>query len=101
MEDYPDPQSANHMNSSLLSLYRKGNSDSVSTTPKLEQREDATSSPLLSSKTDSMPLKTPAREPEGGWFIDKTPGGQKESLPLDLSDDQSNCKKQDPGIQVF
>lgn len=46
-----------------------------------------------------MPLKTPAREPEGGWFIDKTPGGQKESLPLDLSDDQSNCKKQDPGIQ--
>lgn len=99
MEDYPDPQSANHMNSSLLSLYRKGNSDSVSTTPKLEQREDATSSPLLSSKTDSMPLKTPAREPEGGWFIDKTPGGQKESLPLDLSDDQSNCKKQDPGIQ--
>ncbi|XP_006250432.1 nuclear valosin-containing protein-like isoform X3 [Rattus norvegicus] len=87
------------MNSSLLSLYRKGNSDSVSTTPKLEQREDATSSPLLSSKTDSMPLKTPAREPEGGWFIDKTPGGQKESLPLDLSDDQSNCKKQDPGIQ--
>ncbi|XP_052056812.1 nuclear valosin-containing protein-like [Apodemus sylvaticus] len=93
MEDYPDSQSANHMNSSLLSLYRKGNSDSVSTTPKLEKREAATSTPLLTSKTDSMPLKTTAQESEGGWFIDKTPGGKKESLPLDLSDDQSNYKK--------
>ncbi|XP_034376562.1 nuclear valosin-containing protein-like isoform X2 [Arvicanthis niloticus] len=99
MEDYPDPQSANHMNSSLLSLYRKGNSDSVSTSPKLEQREAVTSTPLLTSKTDSMPLKTPARESEGGWFIDKTPGGKKGSLPLDLSDDQSKYKKQDSETQ--
>ncbi|XP_027274616.1 nuclear valosin-containing protein-like isoform X4 [Cricetulus griseus] len=99
MEDYPDPQSANHMNSSLLSLYRKGNSDSVSNTPKLEQREATTSTPLLTSKMDSMPLKTPARASEGGWFIDKTPGGKKESLPLDLSDDQSNYKQPDSEIQ--
>ncbi|XP_005078187.1 nuclear valosin-containing protein-like isoform X1 [Mesocricetus auratus] len=95
MEDYPDPQSANHMNSSLLSLYRKGNSD----TPKLEPREATTSTPLLTSKTDSMPLKTPARASEGAWFIDKTPGGKKESLPLDLSDDQSNYKQPDSEIQ--
>ncbi|OBS60225.1 hypothetical protein A6R68_08652, partial [Neotoma lepida] len=88
-------QSANHMNSSLLSLYRKGNPDSVSNTPKLEQREATTSTPLLTSKSGSMPLKTPAREPEGGWFIDKTPGGKKESLPSDLSDDQSSYKKPD------
>ncbi|XP_075845453.1 nuclear valosin-containing protein-like isoform X4 [Microtus pennsylvanicus] len=39
-----------------------------------------------------MPLKTPARESEGGWFIDKTPGGKKDSHLLDLSDDQSNLK---------
>ncbi|XP_051003989.1 nuclear valosin-containing protein-like [Acomys russatus] len=100
MEDYPDPQSANHMNSSLLSLYRKGNSDSVSTTLKLEQREATTSTPsLLTSKAGSMPWKTPARESEGGWFIDKTPGGKKESLALDFSDDQSNYKKPDSEIQ--
>lgn len=48
-----------------------------------------------------MPLKTPARASEGGWFIDKTPGGKKESLPLDLSDDQSNYKQPDSEIQVF
>ncbi|XP_049998797.1 nuclear valosin-containing protein-like isoform X3 [Alexandromys fortis] len=92
MEDYPDPQSANHMNNSLLSLYRKGNSDSVSNTPKLDQGEATTSTPLLTSKTSIMPLKTPARESEGGWFIDKTPGGKKDSHLLDLSDDQSNLK---------
>lgn len=89
------------MNSSLLSLYRKGNPDSVSNTPKLEQREATTSVPLLTSKTGSMPLKTPAKESEGGWFIDKTPGGKKESLPSDLSDDQSNYKKPDSEVQVF
>lgn len=92
MEDYPDPQSANHMNNSLLSLYRKGNSDSVSNTPKLDQGEATTSTPLLTSKMSVMPLKTPARESEGGWFIDKTPGGKKDSHVLDLSDDQSNLK---------
>ncbi|XP_013202420.1 nuclear valosin-containing protein-like [Microtus ochrogaster] len=85
-------QSANHMNNSLLSLYRKGNSDSVSNTPKLDQGEATTSTPLLTSKTSIMPLKTPARESEGGWFIDKTPGGKKDSHLLDLSDDQSNLK---------
>ncbi|KAH0513654.1 Nuclear valosin-containing protein-like [Microtus ochrogaster] len=80
------------MNNSLLSLYRKGNSDSVSNTPKLDQGEATTSTPLLTSKTSIMPLKTPARESEGGWFIDKTPGGKKDSHLLDLSDDQSNLK---------
>ncbi|CAO2638682.1 Nuclear valosin-containing protein-like [Lemmus lemmus] len=83
-------QSANHMNNSLLSLYRKGNSESVSNTPKLDQGEATTSTPLLTSKTSIMSLKTPAREAEGGWFIDKTPGGKKDSHLLDLSDDQSN-----------
>ncbi|XP_051042414.1 nuclear valosin-containing protein-like isoform X2 [Phodopus roborovskii] len=101
MEDYPDPQSANHMNSSLLSLYRKGNSDSISNTPKLEQRESTTSTPLLASKTGSMPLKTPASASEGGWFIDKTPGGKKESLRLDLSNDQSSYKQPDSEIQYL
>lgn len=46
-----------------------------------------------------MPVKTPARESEGGWFIDKTSGGKKESFTLDLSDDQSNYKKPDFEIQ--
>ncbi|KAB0401699.1 hypothetical protein E2I00_017033 [Balaenoptera physalus] len=93
MEDYPDPQSANQMNSSLLSLYRKGNPDSVSSTPEVEQRETTISTPRITSKTGPIPLKTPARGSEGGWFIDKTPGGKKDSFFSDLSDEKSNDKK--------
>uniref|UniRef100_A0A8C4M0K1 Nuclear valosin-containing protein-like n=1 Tax=Equus asinus TaxID=9793 RepID=A0A8C4M0K1_EQUAS len=93
VEDYPDAQSANHMNSSLLSLYRKGNPDSVSSTPEMEQRETTVSTPRITSKAGSIPSKTPARGSDGGWFIDKTPGGKKESFFLDLSDEKSNRKK--------
>ncbi|XP_027631039.1 nuclear valosin-containing protein-like isoform X2 [Tupaia chinensis] len=92
MEDYPDPQSANHMNSSLLSLYRKGHTDSVSNTPETEQRETTASTPRITSKTGSFPLKTPTRDSEGGWFIDKTPSGRKDRFSLDLSDEKSNKK---------
>nr|XP_020735133.1 nuclear valosin-containing protein-like isoform X1 [Odocoileus virginianus texanus] len=93
MEDYPDPQSANHMNSSLLSLYRKGNPDPVSSTPEMEQKETITSSPRITSRTGSIPSKTPDGGSEGGWFIDKTPGGKKDSFFSNLSDEKCNDKK--------
>ncbi|XP_055437945.1 nuclear valosin-containing protein-like isoform X1 [Bubalus kerabau] len=93
MEDYPDPQSANHMNSSLLSLYRKGNPDSVSSTPEMEQKESITSSPRITSRTGCIPSKAPAGGSEGGWFIDKTPGRKKDSFFSDLSDEKCNDKK--------
>nr|XP_010339211.2 nuclear valosin-containing protein-like isoform X3 [Saimiri boliviensis boliviensis] len=87
------------MNSSLLSLYRKGNPDSVSNTPEMEQRETTSSTPRLSSKTGSIPLKTPAKDSEGGWFIDKTPSGKKDSFFLELSDEKSNPEKPITEIQ--
>ncbi|KAM5301503.1 nuclear valosin-containing protein-like isoform 2-T2 [Glossophaga mutica] len=93
MEDCPDPQLANHMNSSLLSLYRKGNPDSVSSAPEMQQRESSVSAPPLSSKTVSPPSKTPARGSEEGWFIDKTPGGKKVSFFLDLPEEKSDNQK--------
>ncbi|XP_036738281.1 nuclear valosin-containing protein-like isoform X2 [Manis pentadactyla] len=93
MEDYPDPQSANHMNSSLLSLYRKGNPDAVSSTPEMDQRETAISAPRITSKTCSIPLKIPVRGSEGGWFIDKTPSGKKDGFFMELPDEKSNRKK--------
>ncbi|XP_036925441.1 nuclear valosin-containing protein-like [Sturnira hondurensis] len=93
MEDYPDPQLANHMNSSLLSLYRKGHPDSVSSASEMQQRETSISAPPISSRTGPSPLKTPARGSEEGWFIDKTPGGRKDSSVLDLPEEKSNNKK--------
>nr|KAF6279965.1 nuclear VCP like [Myotis myotis] len=92
MEDYPDPQLANHMNSSLLSLYRKGNPDSVASAPEREQRETSGSAPPTASTAGSAPLRTPARGSEEGWFIDKTPGGKRDSFFSDLSEETSNKK---------
>uniref|UniRef100_A0A8P0PPG4 Nuclear valosin-containing protein-like n=1 Tax=Canis lupus familiaris TaxID=9615 RepID=A0A8P0PPG4_CANLF len=92
MEDYPDPQVANHMNSSLLSLYRKGHPDSVTSTPEMEPRETTVSVPRMPSGTGSGPLKAPARASEGGWFIDRTPAGK-----MGLTDEKSNHKQ--PGSE--
>lgn len=88
------------MNSSLLSLYRKGNPDSVANTPEGEQRETSGSAPFVASKTSSIPSKTPARGSEGGWFIDRTPGGKKDSFFLDLSEETNN-KKPSSETEVF
>ncbi|XP_055003169.1 nuclear valosin-containing protein-like isoform X2 [Sorex araneus] len=90
MEDYPNQQPANLMNSSLLSLYRKGNPDSVAGTPEVEPRGKAGSA---GGSARSGPLKTPARGSEGGWFIDTTPGGRTDDFFSDLMDEKSNQKK--------
>lgn len=94
-------QSANHMNSSLLSLYRKGNPDAVSSTPEMDQRETAISAPRITSKTCSIPLKIPVRGSEGGWFIDKTPSGKKDGFFMELPDEKSNRKKPVSQVDVF
>ncbi|XP_008693586.2 nuclear valosin-containing protein-like isoform X2 [Ursus maritimus] len=87
MEDYPDPQAANHMNSSLLSLYRKGHPDSISSTPEMEPRETTGSTPWTPSDAGSIPLKAPASGSEGGWFIDRA------GVKTDVTDEKSTHKK--------
>ncbi|XP_074078880.1 nuclear valosin-containing protein-like [Macrotis lagotis] len=90
VDSFPDQQSTNHMNNSLLSLYRKGNPDIVPESPTVEQGKNSFSVPKK-----VFPLSTPAftRVSEGGWFIDKTPSGKKENTFLDLSDEQGNNMK--------
>ncbi|XP_019372057.1 PREDICTED: nuclear valosin-containing protein-like isoform X2 [Gavialis gangeticus] len=74
-DDYPEHPSQNHMNSSLLTLYRKENHDSVPGTPKNELIETSTpvqvTAPQPSALTSGTPLET--RISEAGWFIDKNP----------------------------
>ena len=89
-------QVANHMNSSLLSLYRKGHPDSVTSTPEMEPRETTVSVPRMPSGTGSGPLKAPARASEGGWFIDRTPAGK-----MGLTDEKSNHKQPGSEKEVF
>ncbi|NWX70845.1 NVL protein, partial [Alca torda] len=92
-DDYPEDLSTNHMNSSLLSLYKKGNPDSVPTTPKNEPVETpppVRTAPQTSTLSPGTRVET--RISEGGWFIDKTPCGK--DFFIDLSEDgEGDAKK--------
>ncbi|NXT79282.1 NVL protein, partial [Zapornia atra] len=86
-DDYPEDLSANHMNSSLLSLYKKGNPDSVPATPKNEPAEafpHERAAPQTSTVSPGARAET--RISQGGWFIDKTPCGK--DFFIDLSEDE-------------
>lgn len=85
-------QSTNHMNSSLLSLYKKGNPDSVPTTPKNEPMETpppVRTAPQTSTLSSGTRVET--RISEGGWFIDKTPCGK--DFFIELSEDGEGDEK--------
>lgn len=85
-------QSANHMNSSLLSLYKKGNPDSVPTTLKKEPMETPPPVQTASQTSTLSPgAKVETRISDGGWFIDKTPCGK--DFFIDLSEDGEGDEK--------
>ncbi|NXD53167.1 NVL protein, partial [Corvus moneduloides] len=91
-DDYPEDLSTNHMNSSLLSLYKKGNPDSVPPTPK----NDPVETPPLGRTAPQTSTLTPEARAErrisdGGWFIDKTPDGK--DFFIDLSEDGEEEEK--------
>ncbi|NXE38608.1 NVL protein, partial [Ptilorrhoa leucosticta] len=82
----------NHMNSSLLSLYKKGNPDSVPPTPKndpVETPPPVRTAPQTSALTPEA--RGERRISDGGWFIDKTPDG--EDFFIDLSEDGEGEEK--------
>ncbi|XP_018412005.1 PREDICTED: nuclear valosin-containing protein-like [Nanorana parkeri] len=90
-DDYSDQPSSNHMNSSLLSLYRKGNPE-FDTPSKNETPETSTPAPSRSAAQSDTPGHT--RTPEAGWFIDKTSSRTIEkNLFIDLCDDEEKEKK--------
>ncbi|NXB70590.1 NVL protein, partial [Donacobius atricapilla] len=91
-DDYPEDLSANQMNSSLLSLYKKGNPDSVPPTPKNDPVE---TSPRVRTAPQTSTLTPESRGErrisDGGWFIDKTPDGK--DFFIDLSEDGEGEEK--------
>ncbi|NXJ25458.1 NVL protein, partial [Dicrurus megarhynchus] len=91
-DDYPEDLSTNHMNSSLLSLYKKGNPDSVPPTPKndpVETPPPGRTAPQTSTLTPEA--RGERRISDGGWFIDKTPDGK--DFFIDLSEDGEEEEK--------
>ncbi|XP_022624790.1 nuclear valosin-containing protein-like isoform X3 [Seriola dumerili] len=73
----------NHMNSSLTSLYRKGNPDSATGSPRRDQ--PAAGSPV---STAAPPPSAGTLVSTGGWFIDKGRGPEKSNILIDLCDEE-------------
>ncbi|XP_007426351.1 nuclear valosin-containing protein-like isoform X1 [Python bivittatus] len=87
---------SNHMNTSLLNLYRKGNPDSLPSSPKNDLMMSTTPSQTMSrSDTLSPQASSVTKISEGGWFIDKTPGPKEENFFIDLcaEEDSDNIKQ--------
>ncbi|KAK1792728.1 hypothetical protein P4O66_012649 [Electrophorus voltai] len=92
--DISEPENSNHMNNSLMSLYRKGNPEDE--TP---SREGSTSRPHPASQTGSAMAEhagagSARRRPAttmsaGGWFIDKAGSRDEESILIDLCEEES------------
>lgn len=67
-------QSSNYMNTSLLTLYRKENPDSL----------PETAMDVLTKSSTPPQVTSDTRISEGGWFIDKTPAKKEENIFIDL-----------------
>ncbi|XP_069744059.1 LOW QUALITY PROTEIN: nuclear valosin-containing protein-like [Narcine bancroftii] len=88
-EDYPEYPLTNHMNSSLLSLYRRN--DSGSSSAPWRASEDSTALGQAAPQTTRRWARTPGRtgaSPDG-WFIDRSP----RTVPTDQ-------RKEDPGLEL-
>ncbi|GLD65205.1 nuclear valosin-containing protein-like isoform X1 [Lates japonicus] len=72
----------NHMNSSLTSLYRKGNPDSGTCSPKRDQPAASNPASTATSTPSAGTLVS-----TGGWFIDRGTGPEK-SIFIDLCDEE-------------
>nr|XP_006133479.1 nuclear valosin-containing protein-like [Pelodiscus sinensis] len=93
-DDYPEHLHTNHLNSSLLTLYRKGDPDSILATPKNEPTETSTTAQVTAPRTSVLPSGTPldTRVTEGGWFIDKTPDRREDNFLIDLCEEEEEKK---------
>ncbi|XP_042358736.1 nuclear valosin-containing protein-like isoform X3 [Plectropomus leopardus] len=93
-----DNTPTNHMNSSLTSLYRKGQPDSSTSSPRRDQ--PAASAP---SSTASAPPSASTLVSTGGWFIDRGRGPEKnvfidlcEEEPADTAANQTDVSMLEP-----
>ncbi|KAL6466352.1 hypothetical protein MHYP_G00241560 [Metynnis hypsauchen] len=93
-DDISEHEKPNYMNSSLMSLYRKGNPENG--TPSKEQ---PTSSPNPASQrgssaagagagATSSPHRSTTAVSAGGWFIDKAGNGDQENIMIDLCEEE-------------
>ncbi|XP_032637614.1 nuclear valosin-containing protein-like isoform X2 [Chelonoidis abingdonii] len=94
-DDYSESLSTNHLNSSLLTLYRKRDADSLPATPKNEPTETSSPAQVTAPRISALPSGTPldTRISEGGWFIDKIPGRKEDNFLIDLCEEEEERKQ--------
>ncbi|KAH0622663.1 hypothetical protein JD844_025160 [Phrynosoma platyrhinos] len=88
---------SNHMNTSLLNLYRKGNPDCLAVSPKNGLTKSNTSSQMVIPGSNRVPPQIPSETKisDGGWFIDKNPSRKEENFFIDLcAEEESDGVKQ-------
>ncbi|XP_078144837.1 nuclear valosin-containing protein-like isoform X3 [Centroberyx gerrardi] len=83
-EDILENPANNHMNSSLMSLYRKGNPDTTTSSPRREQF--AMSSP---ASTPNPSTASGSLVSTGGFFIDKGRGPEQTNILIDLCEEEA------------
>ncbi|XP_066474804.1 nuclear valosin-containing protein-like isoform X2 [Tiliqua scincoides] len=92
-----EPPSSNHMNTSLLTLYRRGNPDSLPATPKSTLTKSNATTQMMEHGSNVFSSQAPSdtRISEGGWFIDKTPDRKEDNFFIDLcAEEESDSGKQ-------
>ncbi|XP_073527961.1 nuclear valosin-containing protein-like isoform X3 [Phyllobates terribilis] len=98
-DDYTDQPSTNHMNSSLLSLYRRGNPDCTLDSPsKSEGPDTSTPAPHKAPRTEGSGDAVESQTPRAGWFIDKTPSKSPgKNVFIDLCEDGDGGQRAEDG----
>ncbi|KAJ6666830.1 hypothetical protein lerEdw1_018832 [Lerista edwardsae] len=99
-----EPPSSNHMNTSLLTLYRRGNPDSLPATPKNTLTKSSASTEMMEHGSNVVSSQVPSdtRISEGGWFIDKTPERKEDNFFIDLcAEEESDSGKQNSNDLSF
>ncbi|KAK0144893.1 Nuclear valosin-containing protein-like [Merluccius polli] len=101
-EDILDPSSANHMNNSLMSLYRRGNPDSAGSSPRRELPKAGNSASTPGGHAPHT-LGGGTQVSSGGWFIDKGRGPAQPNIMIDLCEDDEVSKnnKQEPDVSML
>ncbi|XP_043531500.1 nuclear valosin-containing protein-like [Chiloscyllium plagiosum] len=95
-EDYPEYPLTNHMNTSLLSLYRKTNPDPPATPAAKKVSEDGSNHGHEASQTlgQSQGSLQGTELSEDSWFIDKIPGAPRsEAHLLDEKESKQNPER--------
>ncbi|XP_062256914.1 nuclear valosin-containing protein-like isoform X2 [Platichthys flesus] len=86
----------NHMNSSVTSLYRKGNPDSITGSPRRDQP-----APSSDVSTATPPPSAGTVVSRGGWFIDKGRGPEKSNILIDLCDEEPTHRATNTDVSLL